>query len=240
MILAELEIRHTRANLPTRRVALGRSWLPVDPPPGFAGILLAGIVASRAWELDDEQTVEFFRLLDDLETGRRFGQPRMRHRFQTDTVGLDRSTHRLIGEGDMVSFDLDGHGVAVPQLLGALYAAAALPAAARVPVFRLLRRAARWRGPLGPTFVQWLGAVDGEPVWRRHPGDRRWALAVLGFSAQDSPSRRAVQRRFRALVRAAHPDAGGDTDVAGERIDELSEARRILLEATPTEAGAPA
>lgn len=229
MILAELEIRHTRANLPTRRVALGRWWLPVDPPPGFGGVLLAGIVASRAWELDDEQAVEFFRLLEDLETGRRFGQPRLRHRFQKDTVGLDRSTHRLVGDGEIVTFDLDGHGAAVPQLLGALYAAAALPLSARVPVFRLLRRAARWRGPLGSTFVQWLGEVDDEPVWRRRPADRRWALAVLGFAATDAPSSRAVQRRFRALVRDAHPDAGGDTTVAGERIDELTEARRILL-----------
>ena len=39
MLLAELEIRHTRANLPTRRVALGLRWLPVDPAPGFGGVL---------------------------------------------------------------------------------------------------------------------------------------------------------------------------------------------------------
>lgn len=229
MVLAELEIRHTRANLPTRRVALGRSWLPVDPPPGFAGVLLAGIVASRAWELSDEETLELFRLIEDLETGRRFGQPRLRHRFQRDTVGLDRSTHRLHGDGDMVWFDLDDHGAPIPQLLGALYAAAGLPPAARVPVFRLIRRAVHWRGPLGPAFVRWLGRVDGEAVWRRRPDDRRWALAVLGFASHESPSRATVQRRFRALVRAAHPDAGGEHERAGERIDELTEARRILL-----------
>ena len=34
MLLAELEIRHSRAVVPTRRVALGLHWLPVDPPPG--------------------------------------------------------------------------------------------------------------------------------------------------------------------------------------------------------------
>jgi curved DNA-binding protein CbpA len=38
-----------------------------------------------------------------------------------------------------------------------------------------------------------------------------------------------VQRRFRDLVRAAHPDHGGDRGVAAARLAELSEARRILL-----------
>ena len=47
MILAELEVRHSRAIAPTRRVALGELYLPVDPAPGFGGLLLAGIVG--AW-----------------------------------------------------------------------------------------------------------------------------------------------------------------------------------------------
>ena len=42
VLLAELEIWHSRPIAPTRRVALGRSLLPVDPPPGFGGILLGG------------------------------------------------------------------------------------------------------------------------------------------------------------------------------------------------------
>ena len=43
------------------------------------------------------------------------------------------------------------------------------------------------------------------------------------------PARGEVQRRFRALVRAAHPDHGGDRATAADRLAELSEARRILL-----------
>ena len=39
----------------------------------------------------------------------------------------------------------------------------------------------------------------------------------------------AVQRRFRDALRAAHPDHGGATDDAAKRINDLTEARRILL-----------
>jgi curved DNA-binding protein CbpA len=38
-----------------------------------------------------------------------------------------------------------------------------------------------------------------------------------------------VQRRFRDLLREAHPDHGGASDDAANRISELTEARRILL-----------
>ena len=32
--------------------------------------------------------------------GRRIAQPRLRHRFQTDVVGLERSRHRVMGDGE--------------------------------------------------------------------------------------------------------------------------------------------
>ncbi|MDQ1376415.1 MAG: rRNA (guanine1516-N2)-methyltransferase, partial [Acidimicrobiaceae bacterium] len=51
MLLAELEIRHSRAIAPTRRVALGDLWLPTEPAPGFGGILLAGILAGYVNQL---------------------------------------------------------------------------------------------------------------------------------------------------------------------------------------------
>src|SRR5919112_142191 len=80
VLLAELEIWHSRPIAPTRRVALGRAQLPVDPAPGFGGILLGGIVAAHIGELDPDLTGELSRLLDDLEAGRRIAQPRLRHR----------------------------------------------------------------------------------------------------------------------------------------------------------------
>jgi hypothetical protein len=47
--------------------------------------------------------------------------------------------------------------------------------------------------------------------------------------ARPRPGRQEVQRRFRELLRDAHPDHGGDAMAAATRIAELSEARRILL-----------
>lgn len=230
MLLAELEVRHTRANLPTRRVALGERWLPTEPAPGFGGVLLAGLVASRAAELDDDERGQLLALFADLEAGRRIAQPRLRHRFQADVHGLDRSRHKLVADGELLWFDLDSHGAPVPQLLAAAYAAAELRAGARPAVFRTMRRALRWRGPVGSTFVTWLGSDDAARAgWRSHPTDERWALRVLGFDADDVPDRDDVQRRFRDLVRRTHPDLGGVSEGAGQRILELTEARRILL-----------
>ena len=40
MLLAELQIWHTRPITPTRRIALGHLVLPTDPAPGLGGILL--------------------------------------------------------------------------------------------------------------------------------------------------------------------------------------------------------
>jgi hypothetical protein len=54
----------------------------------------------------------------------------------------------------------------------------------------------------------------------------------LGFPAGTvSPSKRDVQRRYRESLRGAHPDHGGSVDNAGQRIEQLSEARRVLLAA---------
>ena len=94
MVLAEIEIRHSRAVAPTRRVALGELYLPVEPAPGFGGILLAAIVGAGASLLEDDLRDELDVLLDDLERRRRVAQPRMRHRFQTDTHGLARTWDR--------------------------------------------------------------------------------------------------------------------------------------------------
>jgi DnaJ-class molecular chaperone len=43
------------------------------------------------------------------------------------------------------------------------------------------------------------------------------------------PPRHDVLRRFRQLVRDAHPDHGATAVNAGERISELTQAKRILL-----------
>ena len=43
MLLAELEIRHSRAVAPTRRVAIGKHWLPTDPAPGFSALPITAL-----------------------------------------------------------------------------------------------------------------------------------------------------------------------------------------------------
>ena len=41
--------------------------------------------------------------------------------------------------------------------------------------------------------------------------------------------KRDVMAQYRTRLRAAHPDHGGDDDVAAHIIERLGEARRILL-----------
>ena len=237
MILAELEVFHSRPIAPTRRVALGPSRLPTDPSPGFGGILLAGIVAGHMDQLDPELFDDLHRLSLQLEAGQRIPQPRLRHRFQTDRIGLTRSVHRLVGHGEDLAFEFELKGAAAQHILAAVYAAGALPPEARGPVLGALRLAMRWTGPLDHRFVAHVSGLDRSRHWSADAfhDPVRWAVGILGLTGERSasagarPERVVVQQRFRDLLRAAHPDHGGDTDDAASRIAELTEARRILL-----------
>jgi hypothetical protein len=232
VILAELEVCHSRPIAPTRRVALGERNLPVDPPPGFGGILLAGIVATFARSLDDDLYVELGGLVKQVERGQRIAQPRLRHRFQHDKIGLTRVRHRLVGEGESLRFDIDpGSATPAQHVLAAVYATADLRPALRAPVMDALRIAMKWRAPIGPVFVARLaGRTTLESLSAAAVADPLgWARLTLGFATEHTPTKAAVQRRFRDLLRDAHPDHGASTTGAADRIAELSEARRILL-----------
>ncbi|MDQ4091679.1 MAG: hypothetical protein M3163_15485 [Actinomycetota bacterium] len=237
MLLAEIEIRHSRAVAPTRRVALGPFWLPTEPAPGYGGILLGGIVAAHWGDVDPpELRDEYLALLNDLEAGRRIAQPRLRHRFQIDVVGLDRSRHKLVGQADNdrfgdVRFELEGNGRPVPQLLGAAYAAARLHPDAQPRVFGAMRKATMWEDGASPRLATFLTDLTNVPPtwWRKFSTDERWALEVLGFGPdEEQPGREEVLQRFRVLLRESHPDHGAEHQGAGQRILELTEARRIL------------
>ena len=54
-------------------------------------------------------------------------------------------------------------------------------------------------------------------------------MEVLGLGADMKVDRTDVQKRFRRLLRTAHPDHGGESVGAAERIAELTEARELLL-----------
>ena len=226
VLLAEIEVRHSRPIAPTRRVALGALYLPSEPSPGPGGILLAGLVGAFAGELSEELRDRIEALLDDVERGRRIAQPRARYRFQVDTAGLDRSRHKLHGVGERLHLEIDDHANGLPQILGAIYAAGRLTRPARPDVFRLMRRATRWQGGAGDELLHFLQRGRSASVGA---GSELWALSVLNFSPGVEPSRSEINQRFRDLVRDAHPDHGGRVEEAGQRILELSEAKRVLL-----------
>ena len=97
MLLAELNVRHTRRHMPTRRVALDDGYLPTSGS-AFGGVLLGAVIAEHVPGLDEEQLDALHRLVD---AGARDGLtvPRiaLRYRLQTDTHGLDLSRHRITG-----------------------------------------------------------------------------------------------------------------------------------------------
>ena len=234
MILAELEVFHSRPIAPTRRVALGRTNLPTTPAPGFGGLLLGGVVAGHIEGLDPELFDDLHRLTLQLQEGQRVPQPRLRHRFQQDRIGLTRSVHRLVGEGEDLTFEFEEKGAPAQHILAAVYAAGQLPLTARPRVMDTIRKGMRWAGPLDHVFITHLSGLDRSREWStatfRDPV--HWALGVLGLahaSRVPVPARQAVQQQFRDLLRAAHPDHGGDTEDAAQRIADLTEARRILL-----------
>ncbi len=236
VILAELEIHHSRPIAPTRRIALGMRNLPVDPAPGAGGLLLAAIVARTAPHVESDLREGLVNLIDDLDRGARIPQPRVRHRFQTDRIGLLRSTHRLLADGNTLSFDFDDeYGRPVQQAIGAIYAAGSLPLETRSIVFDAVRSALVWGRPVDAVFI---GAVMGGTTaslsdLRSWNDPVSWALEIFALegSSEEAPSKRAVQRRFRTLLRDAHPDHGAEKTGAADRIAELNEARRILLDA---------
>ena len=230
--LAELELFCSRPHAPTRRVALGQSRLPCEPTPGFGGVLLGGVVARFVAEIDEELIPDVKALTHELETGRRVPQPRLRFRLQVDTVGLDAVSHRLVGNGDVLAFEFDDRGAPEQQILGAVYAAAALTPSLRRPIMTVIRRAIAWGGPVGPDLIASLSGFRGAVLGsRRAVGDPvQWALSCLGLpTATSAPSPKDVQRNDRERLREVHPDHGAEVEGAAQRIAELSEARRILI-----------
>lgn len=260
MLLAELSIRHTRRNMPTRRVALGSMYLPMaGPAPG--AVLLRVLAAQCVAGLDDDQREALPRLLHDARDG--LGVPRiaLRHRLQTDVHGLDRSRHRLVvGRGPGLVAEIDVHGRSVPQLVGAVMAAAALRREHRRRALAAIELGARnpgslpdgvdvrfvddpadgWAVPfVAPRRGRAAGAGpagtgtrpwDGMASWEGVAPERRWAMEVLGFAAGAPTARAEVQQRFRRLVREAHPDQGGSRGPAAMRLAELADARAVLLD----------
>ena len=236
MILAELEVYHSRPIAPTRRVAVGHAYLPVDEAPGFGGLLLGAIVARYSKELDADLLEELEILSYQVEQGQRIPQPRLRHRLQQDRIGLSRSVHRLQRlPNNRLHFEFEDKLEAPAQyVLAAVYVVGQMPKSSRGAVMRVIRRAIGWQGDvsndelllrhLSSTYDRFAlsSSSQVDPV--------AWALEVLGLDPEgDVPEAGDLRKRFRSQLREAHPDTADATDDAAGRIAELTEARRILL-----------
>ncbi|MFM8775905.1 MAG: hypothetical protein ACKOEH_03290 [Actinomycetota bacterium] len=228
-VLAELEIWHTRPFTPTRRLSLGSLIVPVEQSPGLGGVLLGGVVAKHFGEVDDEIVPDIHRLLAQVERGERVVQPRLRHRLQTDRHGLAKSVHRLRGDKSELVVDFESNGSDLLQVLGSIYALERLEESSRRSLSLVIGRAMRWRGPLDQTFIAFLAGSAVTNI-SAMADPRAWALELLGFPAGTvKPSKRQVQERYRAVLRTVHPDHGGDAATASKSIEEIGEARRVLL-----------
>jgi hypothetical protein len=259
MSLAELNVRHTRRHMPTRRVALGDLYLPTSGP-AHGAVLLAAVVAEFVQELDDDEPELLASLVHDARSGLSVPRIALRYRLQLDTHGLDRSRHRIFaepavnGSPSRTVLELDEHGRGEPQLIGAVMAAASLPPSARDVALRAIDGALR--RPVLPQGLEIRRMREGIPglapyapgaaprrsgldEWHGIPAERRWAMEVLGLRASMDVDRADVVSRFRRLVRLAHPDHGAERDGAAERLAELSEARELLLDHDERAARAP-
>ncbi len=230
MLLAELEVFHTRPAVPTRRVALGNLVLPADPAPGFGGLLLGAVVAHHITGVPADLHHDVTRLIDEVEGGRRIVQPRLRHRYQVDRHGLSHSRHQLVGTEDDIDFDFGTTGSDLAQVLGAVYAVERLEPMSRHVIAPVLKKAVRWRGPIGPALLAHLAGSHALEL-SALADPLAWALETLGFPAgSDRPSKREVTKQYRRRMRDVHPDHGGAVDGASKAILDLNEARRILSE----------
>jgi hypothetical protein len=251
VLLAELNIRHTRRHMPTRRVAIDDGYLPTSGP-AFGGVLLGAVIAEHVLGLDEDQRDALERFVDSARQGLTVPRLALRYRLQTDTHGLDLSRHRIVGAARELGatrpvLELDRHSRSAPQVIGAIMAAAELPPSGRSVAFRFIDAAVARPGvlpeglevrrlyeglpgvrPAAPGAPQG-GRTSGRDGWQGIPAERRWAMEVLGLHPGLAIEREDVQQRFRRLVRLAHPDHGAGSAGAAERIAELAEARELLL-----------
>jgi hypothetical protein len=247
---------------------LDPGYLPTNGN-AYGAVLLGAVISEFVGGLDEEQQELLPRFVRDARKGD-LDVPRiaLRYRLQTDIHGLDRSRHRFLAEPGRVVIEIDVHGHSAPQVIGALMAAAAMGSTSRAIAFRAVDATLARPGEL-PEGVEIRRLLQGVPgaappppgsnsagtastgsfdpgLWRNVPAERRWAMEVLGLHADTVVERTDVQRRFRRLLRVAHPDQGGTSRGAAERIAELREARELLLDsigaldADPAEEATPA
>ncbi len=251
MLLAELTVRHTRRHMPTRRVALGDRLLPTAHP-GYGPLLLACVAATAVKGLDEEQT----EALGTLPPGGPHGAvgappgaalpPPGRHRgpglvpAPTPRRGYGsrgRARRPRAAPRPPAPRGGDGGGRPWPPTRASSACGpsrrrsnarvssprASPPASSRTCSSRSstsspARRPLRHRARGGPPTSGGVCRPSCVGRWR-----------CSGSRPARAPEKDEVLRRFRRLIRLAHPDHGAAHGGAAERIVELGEARKVLL-----------
>lgn len=233
MLLADIELFHSRPIAPTRRLVVGDCQLPTEPSPGAGSVLLGGVAAKYVSDIDSDMVGEIELLMGQLQAGRQVVQPRVKYRLQTDRIGLLKSRHCLVKKGGRLGFEFSGeHGAPAVHVLAAVYAAGRLPTRERSSAMETIRKGLKWRGDVGSELIGYLSGQAGSTSWSvlEHDSPVDWALEVLGIDASlGRPDDKVIQRQFREALKSAHPDHGGSDDDAAARIADITEARRILL-----------
>ena len=210
---AVLEFFHSRSIVPTRRLSLGKIALA-----GRSGrLLIAKVVARFLGELNAESEVDLDELLHLAENCQRIPQPQVRYRLQTNQVGLARATDRLVITNGRLCLEVsDNHTPPIAHLLAALYASQSQP-----DLLQTYRQCVEERTP-------WQYGQIRETARDLLPTSALEALELMEFDENDVSAQK-VRERYRLLLRAAHPDSGGDPGSAADRIRSLNEARALLL-----------
>jgi len=135
----------------------------------------------------------------------------------------------MIATDESFAFEFNSVGTPLQQVLGSLYALERLNVDLRHNLVRMMRRSITWRGPLGPSFVSYLAGHSASSV-SAITDPRAWALDILGFPGGTTKlSKREIMARYRDSLRRVHPDHGGSQTHASKAIEDITEARRVLL-----------
>ena len=154
--------------------------------------LLGAVVAGHISGVHEDLVPDVHRLIDQIDRDVRVVQPRLRHRFQVDRHGLALSTHRLLGDGEEITFDFHTTGTGIAQVLAALYAVERLDLVHRHVIAPVLHKAMRWRGPVGPALIAHLAGTNSAALSTladpRGPG--RWTCSASRPARRHRPRRR--------------------------------------------------
>ena len=118
-MLAELEVWHSRPVTPTRRVALGHLILPVDPAPGFGGLLLGAVGLASLIQIKPQFFVGFGVVAGIVGLGRvvapRPFQPRSWMLFAGSVGALATAVLAkwLFADSEVILFDEPTRGIDV-------------------------------------------------------------------------------------------------------------------------------